>query len=1590
MAISSPSLNRIRAVFSSKSRSSTGSYDGRPASTLGKEDSELTDALSAWRAALKHSAEDSKRMFTTVDDRLNTLKMRAQTGDAVAMESLVKAAETGPDLHDAASKRAGDFLFDLMSDPGLPQEARQSLTTCAETLITSHDVTLRDEERDKRIEDHVPLELVNLVAASPSPVAEHAGEVIQATRWLLVDDPSERLCHPHRMVSSEELKNGAQSIGVTLGADWRVIRGEEASDSSHFRGDGGHFWLKLQCMHEGKKTFLTVDPAVPSTVDRHRGVEPQSLVYGRAQNNTPNSCGPICLLVLKYLKDKKTLLPENGDGAALSAELPTLEALKKGVTEYFTKWNSYDRDGQTWAVSGARGRMLAASPVDETLAARPVDETLAARQEDEEPSSVGSEKTPDFLRGTVSGSSASSSFETHRRNLSSVYAAPRSDNARHAPEIERRNPAENLAPRDVAADATSGPGVFDAAEVVLSKSPKPVQHALKAVNNLLKDTEHLKALAPQQLMLISTALVRALGSKNLSDPSELKQLREATHAFAKEQFDPRQHSDLDPGVVLCALRALRVLASTGGPGAVVAFASFNGPHARAGSELGKQGTLGQGSANLADPKRLADFLAAADLLDPGREQSIPEITRDATKTVKRTTPREFWYEVSQAGVVKTSDIPHQAEEERVQETDVRPEVYSAKDYEGDRNNYKAALEQRKSAPRITVETRGHRNDADKEVRSPQKKEIQNATGSTEANATDPKHINSKGTREEILIRSYSKAYDELDSHKKSIINRIIDAEHSGRAPGHPNANKTANTPKPMAGDTLRPLAPRQEIHKAQKYLGLIGDNKLSLTPAEQSRADEDWVAITKNKELVATLEERLDAHTRRHEASAGPSILKLTPNYSFERFENPENLHAAKRHLDLTDDRMIKNRIPAIAFLSLSRPPGENSSEVERGAVGLVRNGLADDSKGSPLDLANKRIGKLATYVRRLSQGGIFTRKGLLNRFHHKNPLEALVKLDVVDRDENVRRSMRATKNSAQQMASIYGSLYEHFESISEVEKLAYMKASSAEQISIETDTPYNKVLFGHWAKRDISTQQVDTKIEYEEQDAMVAELKNMPNLGMAIKRYITRVDGTNEFDPVYLQKTGRDLVAYLGNAIKTVEDIKTQSGMSKLSPLQRMANGVVTILAHHKKDGIEPPGKRPEGLIASEETLQAARKALGDLETALRGVRTKEGAGAIDPERPRAMEARAKTPHQFETEQGRLDDPIAFFASKVRTFELGSELKLSNGRAREAVITASLSPACGEIFVGTRGKWGGGGAKGSSRSSTRSEGVYLRIPRNGEAGGPAGQDGDDVVARRMSEMLLVIDTEIKRKNEDELVPKLVARFPELSVSFVDGKGAETEVVPLSGRVDVGTRDEQGGRTKVTMRSAASQETTIVQQDGVHSPYSSQVQKTPYFSKFRTYAGKAMSGLVDFEMERPRRVALTKVRVDGRNNQTEEQALQGERAEVAASLESRLANIKPAPDKTYTVISELRPKHRAALDQYLAFRNVAGKGPEFEGAVEALDERYKAIAEDRDSFRPKEAYQSTKRTDETTGGWRVVVEWFRRTKRESTVVNVIA
>jgi hypothetical protein len=681
----------------------------------------------------------------------------------------------------------------------------------------------------------------------------------------------------------------------------------------------------------------------------------------------------------------------------------------------------------------------------------------------------------------------------------------------------------------------------------------------------------------------------------------------------------------------------------------------------------------------------------------------------------------------------------------------------------------------------------------------------------------------------------------------------------------------------------------------------------------------------------------------------------------------------------------IRDGIPSIALLALARPPNERSP-AERAAISAVRNRLMDDLPGSNLSFANGRIAKFLIHADR-------AKAGMRSRLLHKNPLAIAVKLGETQRTPNAISSMRASMRSAKTMAELFGGLHRVGTEPGGASTSGSASAppTAAPQFSVDPDALYHAVMFKHWGNRFTTTQQLDTKLEEEEKSELIEELeRTMGTEGPEIVRLREKVNNQT-LDPVYLEKTGWDLVGYLGSAIDAVaaeqvpaallptsvssaasassQPASPRDASSEPAPVaaQRneagieLARRVVSMLAETCPTPTADAGAPP----ASVEPLARARTALAELEAILLPLRTNSGDMPIHEERARALADRSPDLTRFDTTQARRDDPIGYLARAVIDFELGDSLAATGGkfggvgiplgavtafmpgspvhalggpgvrRGTKAVVSASLTSAGGEVFLGTARNWtgevglgvavgiggthvlGAGGGAEVAREETETQGVYLRIPRNGEADGGAatpGLNGDHVVARRMSELLESIQDLSRSDQGDRLLLALMERFPELSVSVVRGRNAQTERRPFIFRARIGAgvvvptlpsirvfgaslqaeqergtvirRDEEGGRTPVRvlggvpnanrLGGAASvaglapatnanllntrmpmiaangftDTTHLVRQDGAHSTFSFRLQTTPNLLGFKSASEEALPGLVDFAQTR--------------------------------------------------------------------------------------------------------------------------------------------
>ena len=824
-------------------------------------------------------------------------------------------------------------------------------------------------------------------------------------------------------------------------------------------------------------------------------------------------------------------------------------------------------------------------------------------------------------------------------------------------------------------------------------------------------------------------------------------------------------------------------------------------------------------------------------------------------------------------------------------------------------------------------------------------------------------------------------------------------------------------------------------------------------------------------------------------------------------------------------EQAVRERIPSIALLALAREAKLNSaahSEVDRAAIVAVRNGLMDDLEGSDLAFANHRTSKLATYARRVNESLLSRMRSRHNPLQHKSPFRLAVRYGEAERPVNAITSMRASMRSAEMMGRIFACLHDAFDVLPDVPSDegagSTRTGASSPFAESERDALYHATLFEHWGARTLTTQQLDTGLEFVEKAALLEKLKAgmaqwngdpVPEtyLSQFTARYEQMLSG-QELHPAYLERTGWNLVGYLREAIETVDaasragagarTASSESQKGKTAPAlgteaqaARLLNAdrVVTLLARLATEGRAATVPTP--------ALDRARSVLIELESKLLPLRVAaEGSAEQHSERTRALADRSEAQHRFHGQRARRQDPIGFLAHAVRDFELTSSLTMSSGRVsgvnlpfnaltawipglpvhplgrlgigrrNEAVITAKMLTTGGEIFLGTvRGRDAGAGigvaagfavvpgvvagvgaehARGEV--SKQSHGVYLRIPRNGEAPAedPAnpkkGMNGDHEVAARMSEVLLSIKELSEHGDSDgPLLMKLMAKFPEFSVSVVRGEAQEESYrtrrtglglglfsafstprprgagIGVSGEADRDVRSariEQRGRSTVSevgrgavwrgaveaslggvvpgsrvdlaavrtpvARGGLMDTSSILRQDGVHSAYSYRLETMDNLGRFQKELGARLPELVNFaQTADARRSGLIAAEIEARGpDESEGDARARLRREQAAILLNGVENLVPAKDSKYALYSMLRPDAAVQLDHLHALGSLCrGGGRALEEIGTKLATEYERVASAPESFSLAFAFQLGERVRDGSVAWPAVVEF---------------
>jgi hypothetical protein len=324
--------------------SPTQEHTGQPQADL--DGGRLFEKLAAWRKVSETDLRGKQSALKEVKNALDSLAKRAGGGDEVALEWLVNAAAAGSGNRDAASLMASNHLIGLVCDPK-SKVKKELLTEYAANLVG---VNSNNDKR--RLEEHVPIELAYLVAArSKGPHQKSAEKMLTDTfgAWEKLGLGSTHIPKIHaadRTVSMEEIVAGAKRFGTHLDSR-KAALGTPPRPVVQY--SEGHFYVDIPCMHNGKLSWLTVDPYKKTHVDRHSTKHQDFVVYGDAQKDTPNACGPIVLALLTSLQT----------GHKDPQSLPTRDELRANVETHFNDWNTkLTESDRQWAVAGVRAAML--------------------------------------------------------------------------------------------------------------------------------------------------------------------------------------------------------------------------------------------------------------------------------------------------------------------------------------------------------------------------------------------------------------------------------------------------------------------------------------------------------------------------------------------------------------------------------------------------------------------------------------------------------------------------------------------------------------------------------------------------------------------------------------------------------------------------------------------------------------------------------------------------------------------------------------------------------------------------------------------------------------------------------------------------------------------------------------------------------------------------------------------------------------------------------------------------------------------------------------------------------------------------------
>jgi hypothetical protein len=781
-------------------------------------------------------------------------------------------------------------------------------------------------------------------------------------------------------------------------------------------------------------------------------------------------------------------------------------------------------------------------------------------------------------------------------------------------------------------------------------------------------------------------------------------------------------------------------------------------------------------------------------------------------------------------------------------------------------------------------------------------------------------------------------------------------------------------------------------------------------------------------------------------------------------------------------------RLAALAVIGLTRPAGSVAAPGEKSAICAARNGLLSDRPGGmPLEYARARIGKTITYLDRLEQGGLRNAvhknpfRALAQPAAPTMPESVLRSMrasqQLADRLARIYSALADTSRSEPTAVTPgrrgdphASDLHAYDAAVHSVVAGRTLTTQGREPLlnSLERAAVLAKLPPGvgapgtdgeHWAALRVEAQRTGTD------DLVNGGRRLLAKLEAACRRF---------------EDALRAHPAQPHDAAGPEAGVDPQHP----TPLGLDDRTVVSILGRTAADA--PSGAASSGQPVSDDAamVAAAKGSLERLQAAITAVRS--GPRGADPARgvstlppgSSAAQAPRNDPIAFLSEQARqfeLGSSIVLANGRVLGANLPAAVataaanfyvplpasalgRIAASGKREAVFSLSLTSAGGELFVGTvrskdldvalgaaggfplgpAGLVGLGGSIGVGRSRSDTNGVFMRLPRNREVpatpdgGGRAlaGVPGDEAVAARLSELVDAIGSiaaaSPRSLMRDELLDELMERFPEVSISETQSKGAQYEVHPLRSRLDFGAgwipsipmpakvavvglnagvsvdarvesaRSEASGSTPVEVRAsshtvavsgevtagtgfgvtglslrgrtladAKAESVVLVRQDGAVSPFSYRMRTTSDLEELRQWAEPAMGAMTDFSLERDR----VRLHLDMRPDASGRQAfLPDIRAGEANQIRRTIATFEPTTDSKYTLFSVIRPDARDRLNENSALLSLLEGVPGAKDVRDRLAQEFESIRERPESFRPQFAFQTTERSSLLTGG----------------------